>query len=707
MSVRATLLAAAAIAASVSLLRLQSGDGSAPAALAQEAPRPPPAAPAPASPPTVPAAGVRVDESALRYFAAQGDTRRLEAEIARLRALYPDWTPPANLNAAAAPAGDAELDRIWKLFADGNLSEARSAIAARTAAESGWQPPQELIDKLDAAEAARRLVNASSAGQWATVLEVATQTPALLTCGNVDALWRVAEAFAKTGKADRARDAYRYVLINCTDPGERLATVQKASGLLPDADVRDLLKLERTGPKGAGEFASIRVDLARTRVGKAAQDPKIAVEPDELAEVERLARDGASPDDTLVLGYYFYSHRDPGRSLEWFKRAVDRKGGARAAEGHALALIELKRFEEAEAVAEPFRSATLANTRVYLTAVTALLAQTPPPRVEAPVLARATAAVNGARDANGAQALGWYAYNIGQTRAAAAWFSTSLQWKPDTEPAAFGLALCRQRLRDRVGLLQIVAQWRDRSERIADLASTRGRAANPGETPDPPRVVEADPTRTATTVAEPRRAPADDEIVVVPRRARAGDPARAGGGGCREGAAAVRVHNLSAGAALARGWCLMNLRRPAEAAVAFEVAQQRGSGQVASDAAYGLSLAYLGTGQTADAAMAANGSALPPARRSELTATIATQKALAAYREGRYREVLINLDERARLRPEQTDLLMLRGWSYFNLGRFDDAEQVFTAVSKTGSAEADQAMRGLTAIGQRLGRIRD
>ena len=50
---------------------------------------------------------------------------------------------------------------------------------------------------------------------------------------------------------------------------------------------------------------------------------------------------------------------------------------------------------------------------------------------------------------------------------------------------------------------------------------------------------------------------------------------------------------------------------------------------------------------------------------------------------------------------------MLRGWSYFNLGRFDDAEQVFTAVSKTGSAEADQAMRGLTAIGQRLGRIRD
>jgi hypothetical protein len=68
---------------------------------------------------------------------------------------------------------------------------------------------------------------------------------------------------------------------------------------------------------------------------------------------------------------------------------------------------------------------------------------------------------------------------------------------------------------------------------------------------------------------------------------------------------------------------------------------------------------------------------------------------------------LISLDERARLRPEQNDLLMLRGWSYFNLGRYEDAEQIFTAVSKTGSSEADQALRGLVAIRQRLGQLRE
>ena len=47
-----------------------------------------------------------VDESALRYFAAQGDTRRLEAELARLRALYPEWKPPADLT-SPVQTGDA------------------------------------------------------------------------------------------------------------------------------------------------------------------------------------------------------------------------------------------------------------------------------------------------------------------------------------------------------------------------------------------------------------------------------------------------------------------------------------------------------------------------------------------------------------------------------------------------------------------------
>ena len=59
-----------------------------------------------------------VDESALRYFASKGDTARLQAEISRLRALYPDWTPPKDPLAVPRNKDDG-LEAMWRLYAEG------------------------------------------------------------------------------------------------------------------------------------------------------------------------------------------------------------------------------------------------------------------------------------------------------------------------------------------------------------------------------------------------------------------------------------------------------------------------------------------------------------------------------------------------------------------------------------------------------------
>ena len=56
---------------------------------------------------TASATGAKPDDSALRYFAAQGDKRRLDAEMARLKSLYPNWTPPDDLFHPAPPADPA------------------------------------------------------------------------------------------------------------------------------------------------------------------------------------------------------------------------------------------------------------------------------------------------------------------------------------------------------------------------------------------------------------------------------------------------------------------------------------------------------------------------------------------------------------------------------------------------------------------------
>jgi cellulose synthase operon protein C len=137
---------------------------------------------------------------------------------------------------------------------------------------------------------------------------------------------------------------------------------------------------------------------------------------------------------------------------------------------------------------------------------------------------------------------------------------------------------------------------------------------------------------------------------------------------------------------------------------AFDQATATGSSRAREEAAYGKSLAYLRKNLTSEAAIAAAEAPQTRERRVELGASILTQRALAAYRDGRYVETLLALSERARIVPEQNDLLLIRGWSYLKLGRYNDAEKVFRAVQQTGYSE--EAAAGLNAIREVTGQVR-
>ena len=138
----------------------------------------------------------------------------------------------------------------------------------------------------------------------------------------------------------------------------------------------------------------------------------------------------------------------------------------------------------------------------------------------------------------------------------------------------------------------------------------------------------------------------------------------------------------------------MNLNRPIEAAAAFGVAL-RGRGQIASDAAYGQSLAYMRAGLTDRAAVAATQAPLSPSRTTELNAALLAARATAAFQNGQYMETIIALDERGRFVPEQNDLMVLRGYAYLKLFRYADAERIFRAVARTGNKDA---LRGLADV---------
>ena len=657
---------------------------------------------------TVRGASSKVDETALRYFAAQGDQRRLEAEIARLRALYPDWTPPDN-PLAVQQQGDPQLDAMWKLYAEGKLGELRKAIADRQQAEPNWQVPADLTERIALAEARDQLINASDLKQFDTVIRLGSTNPSLLTCGDVDVLWRVAEAFASTERQDRAKDAYLYVLNNCPKSEERLATVQKALPLLTRANLDQLLATEKKDADGSGEFEPIRGVIARQALAAADADPAITVAQADIDRVVALAKDGALVSDDLLLGWYFVRRDKAAEAETWFRKAHDKENTASTAQGLALALVDLQRPQEAEDILYPWRNENDDVRNVYLAAVANTLAIAPPPPLTDEVLQRMVQEVYLARDAASAQQLGWYADALNQFETAEQWFQTSLQWKPDDEPSAYGLGLMRWKLGDKAGMREVQTRWAQLSDRIATLgqpsietaAIDENRFARPQATSRQPSTsdrgsqaaIQSQPVeRPAAQQPAQRQAQADYVDRPAEPQARAPSAAQANrNSGCT---ATMDPARLSPQAALQRGWCLMDANRPAEAAQAFEVGLG-GTGKTREDSAYGQSLAYLRLGVADKAAVAATKAPLGQGRDVEIRTALLASQATNAFEQRRYMETLIALDERARLAPERNDLMVLRGYAYMGLRRYSDAERIFRAVAGTGNRDA---IKGLSDV---------
>ena len=212
-----------------------------------------PKPPAPASDGAATGHANEIDISALRYFASQNDLARVAAEIRLLRAEHPGWEPPQDLF-SQTKNGEAEKP-LWELFAKHDYAGVRAAIAEMQQNNPDWQPSSDLAGKLDLAEANDKLVQASDAQQWGAVIDIAAANKMLLTCADVDALWRTAEALARTDDEPRAVEAYRYILTTCAKPEERLATVQKASQLLKSPEELDeLMRLGKRLPSGKSEF---------------------------------------------------------------------------------------------------------------------------------------------------------------------------------------------------------------------------------------------------------------------------------------------------------------------------------------------------------------------------------------------------------------------------------------------------------------------
>ena len=408
-----------------------------------------------------------VDETALREYARQMRVDRVEMETQRLERLHPDWKPPADLW-TARPSGPDEAP-LWELFETGDLVRLHKAIAARQAAEPDWQPSDDLLDKIKTSELRAAIFAGAAASKWAVVGGLADDNGLGGGTSDIELLWVVAEAFARTERAADAAALYGFVLKNRTDISERTATIQKALALLSMADAEKLIAMGRVGPDGRSEFNVIRVDIARARIAAFLRDdPGKAVDAADLAAVEQAARASADAGQPRLLAWYAYRLGRFDTALDWFKLSLDRQGDAMTAHGLALTMLKLGSRRDAEEVAYIWREQLANNKILFIDILETDLTKEVPPYVEPARLARYAEVTLKTRSGEGAQGLAWYAYNTCQFQTAYEWFSRAVAWFPK-EATVYGYGLTLQRLGKHHDLLEIANRYDGMFPRVVGL----------------------------------------------------------------------------------------------------------------------------------------------------------------------------------------------------------------------------------------------
>ncbi|WP_305983897.1 hypothetical protein [Roseibium sp. MMSF_3544] len=409
----------------------------------------------------------QVDETALRYYASNGEIGRVSAEINRLKSLHPNWEPPEDIFDANRTVVDEQP--LWELFNADKTQELYVKIREYIKVNPGYAPSSELKRQIYHAEARRAIVRASNVENHREVIKIASENPDLLVCTEIDMIWRVAEALLRSGNDAKALQAYQYILSSCGNEQERVATVQKAAALLPRQATEQLISLGRTRLDGRSEFDDIYLDILRGEIGKGASDEMILVKNEDLTAMIRSVQATQNPDDAELLGWYYYVRQEYKTAENWFRMAMKVRPSAKAIEGIVVAKKEDGNLQDAEDFAYKHRRKDPLILKAYLEVVSLQLLDELGVPIEFKRLSRFVNAIEDAQSANAAQVLGWHFLEMEEIREATIWFEKSMEYQPN-ESAVLGLVVIAQRQKQRGKQNQLIAKW---SKKFPDLETMR------------------------------------------------------------------------------------------------------------------------------------------------------------------------------------------------------------------------------------------
>jgi hypothetical protein len=416
-----------------------------------------------------------VDESALRYYAAQGQTQRVEAEARRLSELNPGWSMPEDIWSARLPMGDEEP--LWALFTAGDLDRLKRAIAQRQTAEPGWLPSDDLLRKLKLKELREMILGRAAKSQWFHICDLATERLKGEISNDAELSWIVAEAYARCDRKVEAKAILSRVLQRSAEANERRTTILKALALLPMRDVEQLLEMGRKNEGGAPEFEELTNDLTRGRIVALLRGERDgAIDPEQLAVFEASAEMGQGSEAAELVAWLAFRGNKLDAALKWFQLARARSGDSTSAHGLAQTLWRLGKVREAEDIAFNSRESVPANMILFIDMFESQLTKATVQTVEPDRLLRYAKVALEARSGEGAQALGWYAYKSCQFETALDWFRRASAWLP-RETTILGQAVSLQRLKKPRDYMELVNRYDGLFPSVVALAFKDGSEA--------------------------------------------------------------------------------------------------------------------------------------------------------------------------------------------------------------------------------------
>ena len=618
--------------------------------------------------------GARPDISALRYYAIRGKQGRVQAEISRLKQLYPNWEQPENIFAE----DNAQEQQLWKLYSRGDTEQVKAELVRLRTEDPSYSPSPELLDKLEQRETRTGIAGAWNRKDWDDVIHQANANPALLASGDIELIWFLAEAYAHKERPKDAYEAFGAALKSANSQQERKATIQKAALLL---STDQTLKLFHSTPELKGKTAianEVHDAIVRGALARSAElGEQIPVSLQEHVEsfITRASVNN-SHEDSILLAWSKFGQRDWAGADEWFKRAMSQGESAKATEGAIMASMRLGKLDAAAQLAGQYLGASPEIGALFISVHAPALLQARPPKIDGHFLQTYAGKTIELENGEGSEALGWYAFNVDQLSAADAWFTKAMQWEM-TETAVYGKTLTAVRRKDRSMFDALQREFGPKYPKVAALKyQTEVKRTKKRVTIKrlPAKVNKAGSLR--KKIARLHQAKRFSRCLELSRGLRQYGPLRASD------------HQM-------RGWCLLGAKRPSEAERAFETAVRLG-GKSKTPSAYGQALAALQSGKTNQALSIANSNRLTRRQRRVIDLELLTQRARAAFANKDYAATLHALNKRAKLKPETRDLTFLRGWSHYHSGRTSSARTVFANLDQQLSTR--DSKRGLNAV---------